>query len=565
MSLFSSIQLANNALRAQQIGIQVAGQNIANANTPGYIREQVNFSPAETQRVGNLLLGLGVRVDGIVQKIDTFLQARLRDAASDRSGAETQEKTYLQLESIVGELSDTDLSTSLNDFFASVAEVLNQPESPTVRNLAALQGKTLTSDINRLVSRVRDIRKDLNERVKALADDVNRLLEEIRTLNVRITEIEGGSTSSSDAVGLRDQREVALSKLSELIDVKIVEQTSGAVNVFSGGDFLVFEGTTKQVEVSLDTDRALSIATLRIADTDSPLIASSGELYGLYTARDDVLGGFIDQIDDFASTLAFEFNRIFSSGQGLSGYQQLTSEFAVDDVTAPLDAAGLKFTPENGLFQILVYNKQTGLTQTTDIRVDLNGLDSDTSLADLAAAIDAVDGISATVTPDRQLTITSDSTNQDFAFAADTSGVLAALGINTFFSGTTAQDISVSDTILDDPTKFAASDSGIGQGTGNAVLLAGFLDRPLDSQSGATLTELYDRLTGSVTQGSAVAQAVADGFRSFEQTLEGQQLAVSGVSLDEEAVRLITYQRTFQAAARYISTLSDLLDLLVNL
>ena len=56
MSLFSSIQLANNALRAQQIGIQVAGQNIANANTPGYIREQVNFSPAETQRVGNLLL-----------------------------------------------------------------------------------------------------------------------------------------------------------------------------------------------------------------------------------------------------------------------------------------------------------------------------------------------------------------------------------------------------------------------------------------------------------------------------------------------------------------------------
>jgi len=565
MSLFSSIQLANNALRAQQIGMQVVGQNIANANTPGYIRARVNFSPAETQQVGDLLLGLGVQVDGVVQQVDQFLQARLRDAVSDRTGAEAQEQTYLQLESIVGELSDTDLSTSLNDFIASVAEVLNQPESATVRNLAALQGKTLAQDINRLVSRVRDLRQDANERVIGAAEDINRLLEEIRALNVRITEVEGGSTSESDAVGLRDQRELALTQLSELIDVRTAEQSSGAINVFSGGDFLVFEGTARQVEVELTTDRGLSIASLQISETESEISVSSGELAGLYAARDEILGGFIDQINEFAGTLAFEFNRVFSSGQGLSGYQSLTSEFAVDDVNAALDAAGLDFTPGNGQFQLQIFNKQTGLTQTTDIRVDLNGLDDDTTLTDLVAAIDAVDGVSASITADRRLSITSDSTNQDFAFAEDTSGILAALGVNTFFSGTSAQDIGVSQTILDDPSKFTASKTGVGQGTDNAVLLAGFLDQPLETQSGATLTEVYDRLTGSVTQGSAVTKSVAEGFRAFEQTLEGEQLAISGVSLDEEAVRLITFQRAFQASARYISTLSDLLDLIVNL
>ncbi len=70
MSLFGSIQMAKNALRAQQIGLQVVGQNISNANTPGYIREEVILSPAPTQRKGGLLFGLGVQVDAVVQKID---------------------------------------------------------------------------------------------------------------------------------------------------------------------------------------------------------------------------------------------------------------------------------------------------------------------------------------------------------------------------------------------------------------------------------------------------------------------------------------------------------------
>jgi len=64
MSLFSSIQLASNALNAAQIGLQVAGNNIANADTPGYIRQQVVLSPAPTQQYGGLLLGLGVQVEG---------------------------------------------------------------------------------------------------------------------------------------------------------------------------------------------------------------------------------------------------------------------------------------------------------------------------------------------------------------------------------------------------------------------------------------------------------------------------------------------------------------------
>jgi flagellar hook-associated protein 1 FlgK len=115
------------------------------------------------------------------------------------------------------------------------------------------------------------------------------------------------------------------------------------------------------------------------------------------------------------------------------------------------------------------------------------------------------------------------------------------------------------------PATFAASSGGIGADTNNAVLLASFMDRALDSRSGASLSVLYDRMIADTTQGASVAKAVAEGFEVFQQTLEAQNMAISGVSIDEEAVRMIQYQRSFQASAKFLSTISELFDLLVNL
>jgi len=565
MSLSSSIRMAGNTLRANEIALQVVGQNIANASTPGYIREDVVLSPAPTQRQGALLLGMGVRVLAVVQKLDKFLEERLRGAVSDQCSSETLEQTYAQLEGLIGELSDTDLSTSMNNFFASVSEILNQPESVSVRNLAVLQGSTLTTEITRLATRVGELRADVNSRIKDMGADINRLVEEIRQLNIRIVEIEGGDVSASDAVGLRDQQLVSLEELAKLIDIRVQEQPSGAVTVYRGGDFLVFEGVSREVMVVESSDRGLTVADIHLSETDAPLDPVSGELRGMLTARDDVLGGFLDDLDAFARTLAFEFNKVYSSGQGLNGFQTLTGHFEVDDTSQALNVAGLEFTPQNGSFQVLVHNKTTGLTQTTDILVDLNGLGDDISLDDLADALDAIDGVSAQTTISGTLQITSTSADQELAFANDTSGVLAALGLNTFFTGSTARDLGINETVQDDPAKFAASRGGIGADTANAIELANFIDYPIESENGASLSVLYDLMTAETTQGSTVARAVAEGARVFEISLRGQKLATSGVNLDEEAVRMISYQRSFQAASKYIATLSELFELLVKI
>lgn len=565
MSLFSSIRMASNTMRADQIALQVIGQNIANAETPGYIREEIVLKPAPIQKLGGLPLGLGVQVAAVIQKIDQFLEERLRASVSDRAGAEVSEETYQQLEGLIGELSDTDLSSDLTRFFSSISEVLNQPESVSARNLVVLQAQTLTQNIQRLHERVNAIRSDLNKRIDDVADRINRLIEDIRRLNIQIAQTEGGDVSQSDAVGLRDQRHQALEELASLIDIRVEEQPSGGVAVYSSGFFLVYEGTSREVTVAQSTDRGLGVCEVRLAETDSPLEVHSGELYGLMTARDSVLGNFLDRLNEFTAAMIYGFNRTHASGQGLSGFTQLTSVEGVNDPTVALNQAGLTFTPTNGSFLIQLQNTRTGVTQTTRIRVDLTGLTEDTTLQDLADQISAIDGLQATIDSLGRLTIQCTAPDQVFSFAEDTSGVLASLGLNTFFTGTGAGDIGVNEVLTRDPSKFAASKNGIGIDTETALALASFADTPLSDYQGRSIHALYDQMISEVTQGSAIAKAEAESARTFESTLQGQKLAVSGVNLDEEVVKLIAFQQQFQVSARFIKTLNDLIQILVSI
>lgn len=566
MSLFSSLQQANNALQAAQVGLQVTGNNIANVNTPDYLRQRVIYTPAPTQAVGNLRLGLGVQVEAIVQQVDHFLEERLRGSRSDLAKGEAEENTFTQLDALLGELSDTDLSTSLNNFFGSINDILNQPEDLGVRNLTILRGQTLAADISRLYQRVRQVQLDTNDRIRDASGTINGLLTDIADLNEKITVMEGGVTQS-DAVGLRDQRQRKLTELSELIGIRAVEQKNGSVSVFAGGEYLVTDGIAKQVYADAEPRDGTNFVEIKIVGFESPLQTDTGRLAGLVNSRDHILGDFLRQLDNFAKSFAFEFNKVFSSGQGLTGYESIEAEHFVsaDQWDDALDQVGLPFTPENGSFQVKLLNRQTGVTETHDIFVQLNGTNDDTSLEDLRAALDDIDGLSASISLEGQLQISADQPNIEFAFADDTSGVLAALGVGTFFTGSSATDLGVNKLVSDDPSKFAASRSGIGKDTDNALDLASFSERALDSFSGTSVSSFYKDLVGGVAQTAAVTKGITEGFRVFKDTLEGQKLGVSGVNLDEEAVRMITYQRQFQASSRMIATLDELLEIMVNL
>ena len=139
------------------------------------------------------------------------------------------------------------------------------------------------------------------------------------------------------------------------------------------------------------------------------------------------------------------------------------------------------------------------------------------------------------------------------------------MGINTFFTGTNARTLGVNQEIVNDPAKIAVSRGGVGADTQNGVDLAGFLNRPLESQNNNTIMQLHDRIIGETTQGSAEAQSVASGLDTFQTSLQSQSLAVSGVNIDEEAVKMLTFQSAFQASAKVISTIKQLMDVLIQL
>src|SRR5687767_8526627 len=123
MSLFGTIQMSAGALNAASLGMQVTGNNIANANTPGYVRERLLQSAIPGYREGALILGLGVRVDGVQQVVDKFLEERLRNATSDVASSDVQADAYAKLEAAINELGDADLSTAFTTFFGSLQDV----------------------------------------------------------------------------------------------------------------------------------------------------------------------------------------------------------------------------------------------------------------------------------------------------------------------------------------------------------------------------------------------------------------------------------------------------------
>ncbi len=308
----------------------------------------------------------------------------------------------------------------MTNFFSSISQVLNQPQDVATQNQVVLQGQTLTGTVNSMAQQVDSLRGSLNQQIAGMAGQINQLTSEIGTLNGQIVDLQGGQGGQSEAGGLLDQRLTALESLSQLTTIQVQDQPDGTVNVYAGGDYLVYGTSIRQVNVAYGSNRGMNTAQLQLAGTDASLDPSSGQLAGLLTSRDTVLGGFLDTLDNFSQTLANEFNKVYSSGQGLTGYQQLTSQNAVDSPSAALNQTGLTCTPQNGDFQLLVKNTQTGLTQTTDIPVDLSGQGMDLTLNGLAAELNQVSGITASVTTNNQLSIRCSSPNEQFAFPPTT-------------------------------------------------------------------------------------------------------------------------------------------------
>lgn len=576
MSLSTSFQIGRSALTASQLALQVTGNNLANAATPGYSRQVAYLTPAGGV-VGSsgLLIGQGVVVREVQRQVDIALQSRLQDSISRQSAAAANHELLSQVEAILNELSGSDLSSQLSEFFSAFSELANNPAATEPRALVVEQGATLSSFVRSLRSDLLSTRSELDRQADATAAAANGILSEIAGLNRTISTAEGGQQQNAN--DLRDRRDRLVEELSTLFEVTTIEQPGGGIDVLVGSTPVVLGSTSRGVELEVRAEGGDTAIRLKVKATGETLNTSSGRLGALIADRQGAIQQTIDELDEVAANLIWQVNRLHSSGRPAEPLRDTTGWLRVpvgDRSVALNDPAnatlsGLPFRPGNGSFTVVVTDP-SGQSTSTEIDIDLDGIDAagapgfgdDTTLDDVVAALDAIPNLNAEITSTGQIRL---YTNQGFevSFGDDTSGFLAAFGINTYFSGTDAADIAVRQELRDNPQLLA---SGVERGTNESALaIAQLRDAGVQALGGRSLTQAWLQTVERVAVETSGAATRADATLLVRQSLESQRASVSGVDVDEESLNMLMFQRQYQGAARFIAAVDEVLQTLISL
>ena len=566
MSLGGSLQIGRSGLLTSQAALDTVGHNLANLATRGYHRQSVSLSPSDSQRISqNVAVGRGVQIDAITRQVDEALQGRLRTAIAEEAGASQHEELLRRLEAIEHEFSDADLTTQLGRFFDAWNQLADNPQDSSLRSLVTRQGQQLADFVQDLRQQMVGLRRQSEEAASAAARQVNELMEDIADLNRKIAVHEGGGGGTA---GLRDQRDRALNELAEYLDISTVTQSNGQVDVYVGSEPLVLNGKSRGVELLRENVDGQTVQRLVVADDGTQLNATAGKLGALVSFRENDMAEAIDTLDRFAHELIWHVNRQHSQGQGLALRESITAEHRVADTDVPLNdpAAGLAFVPEHGSFRLHVTQESTGERKTHIIDIDLDGIDSDsdTTLHSLAGTIDAIANVTASVTADGRLEIATADSDHKLSFSEDTSGVLAALGMNSYFTGHDANDIAVRNELARTPGLLAAAQDHTAGDNTNAAAIAQLRHESSDDIAGLSLSEYWNRHVEEYGARLAAASERVVASGTVRQSLEQQQQSVSGVNVDEEAIDLIRYQRAYQASARFLSVVDEMMKTLLQ-
>lgn len=567
MGLTSALQIGRSALHYAQAALQVTGNNMANATTPGFTRQTAIASPLRGERLGAAsFTGGGVMLSAIQRHVDEAINTRIRNALGDERHALTRQNLFSQIESIQNELTDADLSSALTRFFNAWSELANNPGDLSVRTLVIEEGVSLAGRLRDVRGEYTTVRDQIDRDAALQVGRADELLTEVAALNLSIAQAEQGQGTASS---LRDQRDQLIDELAGIMDLTVVAQESGTVDLFVGSTPILLGSTSRGITMRTISENGEPRLLIETRVDGSDLNLTTGSLGALVTARDDIVSGVIEDLDELAASLIFEVNRVHSQGQSGKGFESVEGTYRVVDPAAALNsaAAGLPFTIVNGSVQIHLTHAASGERTTWQIDVDLDGVGADMSLNDLVNAINTTIGagnITAAVTSDGRLSLAA-ADGFTLSFSDDTAGVLAGLGVNTYFTGEDASDIGVNEILVGDPGFLAAGSDHLRGSNGTALGIADLKTRALDSLDGRTLIQVWTSSVESLAIRSRTAIGQAASSRLVRESLEAQRAAVSGVSLDEEAVNLLNFQRQYEAAARYINAVDELMQVLISI
>ena len=651
-----SFGIGISGLNAAQKAFEIIGNNIANAATDGFHRQQINLSPAYSAQVGSVLMGGGVDVAGIARIIDGLLQKEMFKQDSLLEQVSKELTTLRTVESAFGELSGrTGLSTTIDEFFNALQDLSAHPSEAIWQNQALTAAQAMTGQFRTMGDFLTSLENQVRLEAENAIKEVNALVVRIADLNdsIKRHEIGGGQANN-----LRDQRDQCITQLAKLISVETESREHGVVDVSVSGIPVVTSTSAFELEVGLKENLALGIGVA--GESNYTLNVEGGRLGALLTLKNDLLADIHSDLDTLAGAVIQQINEYHVQGVGSEGsFTGLAGWPMSSETLADFDPP-----VSDGNIYIRVTNTSTGAVTRTAVPVDA----STDTLTTLAAAITAITGLTASVS-DSRLNIQADAnyefdflpsvlssptasdftgatsppsvsvsgiytgaTNQTFTFTVsgtgsvgngalqitvtdgdantiailsigsgyaagdkldlgngikiaissgdmadgntfevdayadtDTSGVLAAAGINVFLTGTEASDMAVHSGIAASPGRIATALGADMTDNSNALRMEALRNQAITSLDSMTPGEFYRRLTADIGQQVAVKQIHQDNIEAMTQSIANQQDEVSGVNINEEAAQMLIFEQMFKAMAKYLATIQTSLTAVMEI
>jgi flagellar hook-associated protein 1 FlgK len=617
-----------SALQAFQQAINVTSNNVANASTPGFDRETVNFTEAIPQSNGAASIGAGVAVSGISRAYSQAAANQLNTSQSNLGQLNALQNYSNQIDNLFG-TSIGGLSTALQGFYGAFSNVANNPTSTASRQALLGQAHSVANSFQNASGELNSLNTDVNSRITADVAQINSIAKAISTLNNQI--VTGtGQNGGQQPNELLDQRDQLVSNLSQLVGISTTTDSNGALNVFIGnGQPLVLQGQVTQLTTVAGQFNA---SQLEIGNTASSAVISgnitSGDLGGLLAARTQVINPALNQLGQIATALSQTVNAqqaqgldlsgnfgapIFSVGTPLAtgsskntdavtasvsvnpaqlgsltandyvlsfvgGVPKLTNTSDGTSVTpagagtagSPYTTAGISIvlsgTPANG-DQFLI---QPTATAAGSLNVVLSNPSQIAAAGAIKTAAAGSNTGSATISSGTVL----DAANPNLlspltiAFSSPTTYTINGGAPNTYTSGgnidVNGLQVQISGAPATGDTFSVTSNAG-GTGDNRNALLAANAQNAGVLQNGTT--SITGGVSAIITGLGSQAQQI-NTAQSAQSAVNAQALSgvqsLSGVNLDEEAASLLQFQQAYQAAAQALKVGNSLFTSLLD-
>ncbi|WP_032121999.1 flagellar hook-associated protein FlgK [Clostridium amazonitimonense] len=580
--LFGTFNIAKRGMFTQQKALDVTSHNIANANTEGYSRQRAKIEttrPFAKPSIHNVAepgqLGTGSQIAAIERIRDSFLDFQVRSETSTLGQYESRYKFLSEIESILNEPTDTGISTLMGEFFKSWQELSKHPESSNARTVAAEKSAALATTLNHTYNQLQKLKGNSKELTKDAVWDINAVLDQIDRLNQEIMAVKVSGKMPND---LMDQRDLLIDGLSKKFNINIDKSNYEGINLSpEGSDLNMIRAVNNEKDV------------YRLSYVDG--VEKVKDASGAYTGEIKIV--------------------YYKFGNKLSAENKVTISLNVDKADVESTARGLEqskviWTDTKGL----PVNKADGSSLGTIDNLGNFTLDAGKSFAD--ALFEPLKGeLKGLMSIDRDVERYEDELNKlakALAWSVNaihTKDVDAADNPLDFFinkdGGTeaeiTAGNIAVNEVIMKDVMKIlVGKDKNSGESDNvRALAMAALKDTMLMIQEiGETINSRQDLINSSGWEVSSKGFFIKNNikgirmdsyFKDMVNTLgtkcqeagravsnqkkllasfEESRLSVSGVSLDEEMANLIQFQHAYQANAKIISTVDELLDVVIN-